>query len=661
MAVFWLGLALFTIGLAVLLYTRWGQYRPLRKCMGLSLLAHMLMACYAATIQIVAPTPPLSPLPPIFQVSLDEELSDETAGTVAGATTGEASWERFSDEAPAVEGRVPLPKSASSASPLLRRGLDVEPARIAALSEPKQLPSEEIGLATIKPMKGAAPGPAAEAIEPPQPRSAGGEAKLPLIGNAALPRSRDEQPPGKPPRPATADLPEALLEQVAALPRISENEELQPVGVSGLAQNAIHPRPLSSLGGSGGSATEVALELGGGSAISGGNRGAGLLSGPVWRDATYPAGLPKAYRLRMSPDKLGTTLRRGGSTETEAAVKAALKWLADNQSGDGRWDPRVHGAGNETRVLGRDRQNAGSRADTAVTGLALLSFLGAGHTHLEGPYREDVRRGLEYLMRVQGSDGCLAGHAAPFEFMYCHAMAACALSEAYGMTRDNRLRRPVERAIDYTISAQDSLGGGWRYKPGNPGDTSQIGWQLLALKSAELAGIPITEQTRQGIIRFLRSVSSGQYGGRAAYRPGEQPTRTMTAEALVCWQFLGLPPNHPAAHEAGNYLLEELPGQGVYNLYYLYYATLAMYQLGGVSWERWNEAMREAVLARQIKTGPLAGSWDTSDLWGGYGGRVYTTALAALTLEVYYRFLPLYAEVGPEPAERSAALPKQDR
>jgi len=124
----------------------------------------------------------------------------------------------------------------------------------------------------------------------------------------------------------------------------------------------------------------------------------------------------------------------------------------------------------------------------------------------------------------------------------------------------------------------------------------------------------------------------------------------MTAEALVCWQFLGMPREHPAGNEAGDYLLGELPSaKGKSNLYYWYYATLGMYQLKGTHWQKWNEAMCQTLVESQRKSGPLAGSWDTDDLWGGYGGRVYTTALAALCLEVYYRFLPLYAEAaGPQ-------------
>jgi hypothetical protein len=107
-----------------------------------------------------------------------------------------------------------------------------------------------------------------------------------------------------------------------------------------------------------------------------------------------------------------------------------------------------------------------------------------------------------------------------------------------------------------------------------------------------------------------------------------------------------MPREHPAGREAGDFLLQELPGQSKANLYYWYYGTLAMYQLQGSHWSRWNEALRAALLPSQIQEGPLAGSWDPDGVWGGYGGRVYSTALSALCLEVYYRFLPLYREAG---------------
>jgi hypothetical protein len=262
-----------------------------------------------------------------------------------------------------------------------------------------------------------------------------------------------------------------------------------------------------------------------------------------------------------------------------------------------------------------------------------------------------VARGLDFLIRAQAADGNLAGDAELYAAMYCHGMAAIALSEAYALTNDERLGLPLRRAINYTLSAQHATAGGWRYKPGDrQGDTSQLGWQLMALRSAKLAGIAIPRSSEEGMIRFLRSVEAGRHGGMASYRAGERPNRTMTAEAMVCRHFLGLPADEPeAAREAGDFLLEELPGQGKPNLYYWYYATMAMHQLQGDYWSVWNKALRKALVETQRTSGSEAGSWDTSTVWGGYGGRVYTTAMGALCLEVYYRFLPLY---DPRIAER---------
>jgi hypothetical protein len=344
----------------------------------------------------------------------------------------------------------------------------------------------------------------------------------------------------------------------------------------------------------------------------------------------------------MAGDHVETAIGGGGSPETEAAVQAALAWLSANQNPDGRWEARRHEAGRDTMTDGRSRPNAGLEADSGMTGLALLTMLGSGHTHLRGPYRENVRRGLEFLLAIQSGDGSLAGPADRFAAMYCHAMAAFALSEAYAMTGDSRLSGPVHRAIGYTLAAQDPAGGGWRYSPRDPGDTSQLGWQLMALRSAELAGIAIPAATRANMVRYLQSVASGRQGGLASYRPHERPTRTMTAEALACWQFLGMARQHPAAAEAAEFLLGELPGQGRPNFYYWYYATLATFQLQGEPWQRWNDAMRTHLLAIQEKAEPLAGSWDPDPVWGGYGGRIYSTSLAALCLEAYYRYLPLW-------------------
>ena len=346
-------------------------------------------------------------------------------------------------------------------------------------------------------------------------------------------------------------------------------------------------------------------------------------------------------------DHLDVAKGFGATQDSEARVKAALKWLAANQSESGRWEARRLSGGAGLAADRQDRHAAGAQADTGITGLALLAFLAAGHSHLQGPHQTTVRRGLEFLLASQDANGCLGSTPNQYERMYCHAMATCALSEAYAMTRDERLGPGVRRAIGYTLAAQDRVTGGWRYHPGDPGDTSQLGWQVMALKSAELAGIEMPAATREGISRFLKSVTAGHSGGLARYQPARGfPSRSMTAEAMVCRQFLNLPMSNTAIDEATGYLLEEPPGMGQTNLYYWYYGTLSTYQLQGDAWERWNAALQKNLLGTQRTEGELAGSWDPDPVWGGCGGRAYSTALSALCLEVYYRFLPLYAHSG---------------
>jgi hypothetical protein len=322
--------------------------------------------------------------------------------------------------------------------------------------------------------------------------------------------------------------------------------------------------------------------------------------------------------------------------------------LAAHQSEDGRWDADMLGAGREQQIAGSDRRGAGANADTGITGLAMLAFLGAGHTHLKGEYRTHVTKAINFLASQQRRDGCLSGDARIFAAMYCHGMASFALSEAYAMTGDKRLHEPVSRAVAYIVSSQDPATGGWRYRPSDSGDTSQLGWQVMALKSANLAGISFPQSTHRGAEKFLGSVSSGRYGGLASYRPGQRFNRPMTAEALASRQFLGLSISNQTTLEAADYITEKLPGSelalgGRANLYCWYYATLALYQLQDDHWRTWNKALLGTLVDSQETEGDRAGSWGPDTTWGGYGGRVYSTAMATLCLEVYYRFLPLYS------------------
>jgi len=678
----WLGLAALTVALLVLMRTRWGQSRPLGKCLALSLLVHLLLAGYATTIEIVGSTAELAD-EQVLQVSVEEHSQGQDR-PVSDPAYQEKPWDAVAAD------RVTQPRPVDLARP--ETSQMPEPTR-REVSEPDAPPADPSLVLPLANAVESKPQGIVDDARPQQPTvtSAAQKIDAPKAQRREAARTLGPVGPGpqrdpvaggsdaSPTRQRRSGLPESLFQPPSPLPRMT-GEPTTPTpedSLRGLADAAHRPelaKPAPAVTGPTGAAAgsaaapDAAGEGTAGptgrlsppslSALAGkhpSDTEAGVLPrsglpelGPPLLarrgSGQPPAEMPEIYKLRVAPDRAKLAEKHGATAQTEEAVKAALKWLAANQEADGRWDAQHHGAGRELMVAGRDRKAAGIHADTGVTGLALLAFLASGHTHLEGDYQANVRRGLEYLLRQQASDGNVGGQATTYAFMYCHAMATFALSEAYAMTKDEQLRGPVRRAVGYTLAAQDPTSGGWRYKPRDPGDTSQLGWQLMALKSAALGGIPIPTSTQQGIHRFLNSASSGRYGGLVAYRPSERPSRPMTAEALVCRQFLGVPRTSPASREAADYLLGELPGQAEANLYYWYYATLGMYQMQGAHWRQWNDALQSTLLGRQQKTGPLAGSWNPDTRWAGYGGRVYSTALAALCLEVPYRFLPLYSE-----------------
>lgn len=581
----WVGLVVLTVALLLLIRTRWGQSQPLGKCIVLSLLAHLLLGIYSMTVDIVTATVG-SPQGRGIQVSLADSADGDAPRddlTVPDSWTelGAPASDTLSDSLDS-PGALNLTDSPRPAANIQRQPLEA-PLPMVPVSLPElSAPSDE-------------PPPASE-----------------------LPRSPIEMPTPKAAEPIDA----APAEPDPVPPPPTDDAE------------ADGTRPTNAIPNGGKSAADTDAAPANQAPLGNGAGGTGKSAGS--------APLPEVMQKRAG-DHLQGGRAFGATPESEAAVNDALRWLAANQRPNGRWDARGAGGGGQRAADGQDRQSAGLQADTGLTGLALLAFLAGGHTHLQGPHQVTVRRGLEYLLSMQDSEGCLGGPGNRYERMYCHAMATCALSEAYAMTRDRRLQSGVQRAIGYTLRAQDRGTGGWRYLPSDPGDTSQLGWQLMALKSAELAGMKTPAETRDGMVRFLGSVTLGTNGGLACYQSTRPiATRSMTAESMVCRQFLGMSISPQAAAEASAFLLQEPPGVGQTNHYYWYYATLAMYQLQGDGWKRWNAALQKSLLGSQRQDGSNSGSWDPDPVWGGCGGRVYSTALSTLCLEVYYRYLPLY-------------------
>ena len=670
----WLGLTALSIALIVLMRTRWGQSQPLRKCVVLSLLAHALFGCFATTVKIVSDTAGMPESEPIYVALADDGA--QPLEPAAASSTKQAAWDMSPKfVVPPLGGqRLPLmqPPEGGTTNESDRAPLDAPedvPTDLATQRtspEPTAEPDVAAAIQAALPERTESSR-AAEAIEAPAPEQREAEdLAMPLVERERP--GLDDEPPLTASRAAEESMPAPQIDPLDLAPQISDLERIESPAEA-LAARDDFLKQLTSSASSDQPANPPEDEAAESQTSSGSpaKPGAALVAVDKQRTAhaeTHTGGslaeagpslatlarqrrpahiLPPVYEHRVQSDRLAIATRRGGGPETEAAVEAALKWLADNQHADGRWDADQHGAGREQQVLGHDRQGAGVKADTAVSGLAILAFLGAGYTHDEGPYQKAVGRGLEYLMSEQGADGNLAGRATLFAKMYCHGMAALALCEAYAMTGDARLEPAVRRAIGFTLTAQDPTTGGWRYQPGDTGDMSQHGWQVMTLKSAELAGIPLSPTTRSRAIEFIDSVTTGNDGGLARYRQGQAATRPMTAEALFCRQLLGVERGPAASAEAARFILEERPGAGQDNFYYWYYATLAMYQTQGDAWEQWNAALKSRLLATQRDSGQLTGSWNPTTVWGGYGGRVYTTSMAALSLEVYYRYLPLYS------------------
>lgn len=320
----------------------------------------------------------------------------------------------------------------------------------------------------------------------------------------------------------------------------------------------------------------------------------------------------------------------GGNATTEAAVQRGLEWLVRQQDArSGLWSlrgPYADGGGYENML--------------AATSMALLALQGNGHTHKSGKHQRYVERGAEALVKLQDADGNFWREGSYNHRLYSQGQATIALCELYGMTKDSRYRRAAQKALDYAAKAQ-SPQGGWRYLPREDSDTSVTGWFVMAMQSGLMAGLTVPSPTLDAIKKYLDSATTD--GSTYAYQARGEPTLSMTAEALLCRQYLGWQHDDPRLRTGVELLLQNPMTYDEQDLYYWYYATQVMHHMGGQDWEQWNKVMRQAVPEHQVQAGREQGSWDpTNDRWGNHGGRLYTTCLSIYLLEVYYRHLPIY-------------------
>jgi len=364
------------------------------------------------------------------------------------------------------------------------------------------------------------------------------------------------------------------------------------------------------------------------------------MNAPGALDVPKAEGASVSPQVLANPGKLSTEIIEalGGSGLTQGAIGNALEWFTRHQEADGRWDVAKHG---------------GKKGhDVAGTALALLCYYGWGAKHnADGQYREVVNKALTWLLGQMQPDGRFAGN------MYDQGIATIVLCEAFGLTKDEKLREPATKAVAYIEKAQHPQTGGWRYKPGDEGDMSVFGWQYLALRSAEMAGIPVAAQTWQRTEVWLKRVAGGQQGGLYGYQGPSGGGPAMTPSGMFCRQLAKVPPTDPRMLEGANYLKVTSPfdskrKQEAVDYYYLYYGTLALYQHQGPIWQAWNDRMKELLVPMQENQGDAAGSWPpNSRSHMQAGGRVASTAMGTLSLEVYYRLLPIYG-FGNTPAKQ---------
>jgi hypothetical protein len=339
---------------------------------------------------------------------------------------------------------------------------------------------------------------------------------------------------------------------------------------------------------------------------------------------------------KLQPDKDGFEGRTGskrekilkdagGTAESEAAVARGLQWLAAQQAADGKW--RLDG----------DFKDKGQANDTAGTALGLLPFLGAGMTHKnvkDHAYAKHIEKGLQWLGRKQDRNGDLGGG------MYAHGLATIALAEAYGQSKDANLRRHAQLAINYIVRAQHEQGG-WRYSPGQAGDTSVTGWQVTALITAKKAGLEVPAISLKKAQKFLDGMCDGQTEGYGYTSNAATPTNS--AIGLLCRHHLqGWNDKNPRWTKGIDKNVVPNAAAAARNSYFAYYATQLMRLRGGDEWKTWNEKIRDELIKTQDKgNGPAAGSWSApGDAFAQAGGRLMVTSFALLNLEVYYRVVP---------------------
>ncbi len=359
--------------------------------------------------------------------------------------------------------------------------------------------------------------------------------------------------------------------------------------------------------------------------------------------------------------------RGGGSRASESAVDAALRWFKRHQSPNGMWDAEQYPANcMETPKCEPGKNHPGSANEVALTGYAVLCFLGAGYDHkTPNKFKTTVEKGLTYLASIQKGAGELGSRN------YEHAVATMALAEAYAMTSDDALRKPAQGGINVLLARQakdgkgdgEYAGLGWNYlePTATRNDASVTGWCVMALKSGLAGGLNVgngMHGAKQWLQRAweasnpdwkklndpYKDISLFHYTWDSVANQAKGHDHLAPVGAL-CAVFLGHHKGDVMLESLCNYIMQkQVPTKYPCNTYYMYYNTLAIFQAGGDHWQTWNGSVRDLLVNAQRKgEGCFDGSWDYEGtaFHGHEVGRVLSTAYCCLSLEVYYRYKQL--------------------
>jgi hypothetical protein len=324
----------------------------------------------------------------------------------------------------------------------------------------------------------------------------------------------------------------------------------------------------------------------------------------------------------------------------DEAVNNALAFLKNTQKEDGSWS------------AGRSGRNP------AVTGLAVMAFLSAGHVPGEGPYGDTVEKGVRWVLKAQQANGLIAnegGHE-----MYHHGICTLMLAEVAGMTEGplaDEVRRKLEKAVAVILKGQRTAGihrGGWRYMVnGYDSDISVTGWQLMALRAAKNLGCDVPPEAIEQAVEYVKRCQDAGTGG-FRYFPGGPLTVPCTGTSILGLLICGKEQYDSDEVERGAaYLRKNLPRWGSTHFFYsIYYCAQATFQIGGNpkrtnEWVTFREHLHRALLPNRSDSG----AWYGRDAEGQIYGPNYCTAMAVLALTVEYRFLPIYQR-GEEPTDK---------